>query len=836
VSTYNVNYNERVISADDTYEMLLNYQVTYRHGSALSELNSMGDSISYHIEWLLQNGPLVDGVSPIPANSTSQETTNLVNAGEFLSIISVVYSDRDLTDDIESVFWWGLTNENDIFARRLEERVKSFLPNLNGLILLTYPTHLQSMTYTCTVNIDITGLDETQVMSSLTPQANERDMSVSEQVFRDPIVDDNSSGEGTDPVLVILICFLVCFVCVIPSYWAIKLWRRKQMSIHRITIERKIRQTWSDSDEEKTDEYFPRDNDFTPPHTPNSHSKSTPRSPSRGTPGSPSSYSPFTDKHMRDIARNRKNSKQFSDHIPSSTVVTAKVEKVNPFTDKNMRNIARNRKNSKQFSDHIPSTSSVAMKKRTPRLPQEVQMTDFRRGSHQSTQSVNLGRNSNQTRRPLSAGANVTPKRRRPQRDVALANPEESEYFFDQDPLREIQMRQSNPSQARGIGSEIIAGENSVVFRRPDDRQEDDNVSLDESLSYIEEQPDPTGYRFEEEHYDPSDAEDGFADQKATASKRRMSLEDEDESLSYLEDDDEEDVKRTDVNSQRKFPSPHHNLAPIPVYNDRSSASNPSQSPHHSNRTHESPRQSNLTHDSSRQYSSRGTSGRLQPPNRTPGRVKNPSPGKVTPKQITTPSTGWGAQEQVFDYKTERMNNIKMMHLKNMISIGQYQKLVELVGEENENVCPLLDTFGPKDDLMNLVTELQHWVYHYSKEPEEQSDASMIVKKRRQSAKRVSLTPRSTPLKQVTPRIPVIKGKSPHSPVPPSPRDFEPPTPSMSRPLREKSESPSLSFEDHEQKNILNVPDETGYSEEAFFRPGTNRSAVSASTPTSAFV
>ena len=81
-------------------------------------------------------------------------------------------------------------------------------------------------------------------------------------------------------------------------------------------------------------------------------------------------------------------------------------------------------------------------------------MTDFRRGSHQSTQSVNFGRNSNQTRRPLSAGAIVTPKRRRPQQDVALANPEESEYFFDQDPLREIQMRQSNPSQARGIGSE----------------------------------------------------------------------------------------------------------------------------------------------------------------------------------------------------------------------------------------------------------------------------------------------------------------------------------------------------------------------------------------------
>ena len=90
---------------------------------------------------------------------------------------------------------------------------------------------------------------------------------------------------------------------------------------------------------------------------------------------------------------------------------------------------------------------------------------------------------------------------------------------------------------------------------------------------------------------------------------------------------------------------------------------------------------------------SRGTSGRLQPPNRTPGRVKNPSPRKLTPKQITTPSTGWGAQEQVFDYKTERMNNIKMMHLKNMISIGQYQKLVELVGEENENVCPLLDKY-----------------------------------------------------------------------------------------------------------------------------------------------
>ena len=27
-------------------------------------------------------------------------------------------------------------------------------------------------------------------------------------------------------------------------------------------------------------------------------------------------------------------------------------------------------------------------------------------------------------------------------------------------------------------------------------------------------------------------------------------------------------------------------------------------------------------------------------------------------------------------------------------------------------------SFGPKDDLMELVTELQHWVYHYSKEPE----------------------------------------------------------------------------------------------------------------------
>merc|ERR1719464_2101871 len=100
------------------------------------------------------------------------------------------------------------------------------------------------------------------------------------------------------------------------------------------------------------------------------------------------------------------------------------------------------------------------------------------------------------------------------------------------------------------------------------------------------------------------------------------------------------------------------------------------------------------------------------------------------------------------------------MHQGNLITIGQYTKLVELVKEENEHVLPLLDQFGPKDDMMNLVTELQHWVYHYSKEPEEQSDASMIVKKRRKSAKHVSLTPRSPPLQQVSPRIPIIKGKS----------------------------------------------------------------------------